>query len=221
MNIGTHALSAIALALFAVASCASTRSAGGQIHSGFLSDYDRLEQPDSDRAAFWANPDFDLGNYNAFRIPEIEFWIADGAGAEDEDAQKLAALFREKLSDKMIANGWSEATASGPGVIDLRIALTELKGASRFGNALTSLPYLSTQVIQLTSAATDVHVFVGQASTELQISDSSTGVILAEAIDRRVGAHSLGNFASTWGDVKDALGVFAQRISEGLSKTDN
>ena len=79
-------------------------------------------------------------------------------------------------------------------------------------------PYLLTAPPGPQAIAADVHVFVGEVSTEVQVVDSTTGVILAEAMDRRVGTHSLWNAASTWGDVKDAMGIWTDRMADGLSK---
>ncbi len=60
---------------------------------------------------------------------------------------------------------------------------------------------------------------MGQVSTELQILDSSNGNVLAEAYNRRVGAHTLRPIGSTGGDVEDAVGEFAERLATGLERT--
>ena len=212
------------LSLFA-ASCASTRHSADQDLSGFLTNYDLMARSDDSDATFWADPSFDLDSFDAVWVQKVELWDASSqSGGEvgemaTDDAKRLAGMFREKTVAELGKQGWDIATGPGPRVLGIRMALTELDGANRFGSVLTSVPYMTTPAIQLMSAATDVHVFVGQASTELQITDSDSGKILAEAYDRRVGAHSLGNIGSTWGDVEDAIKVFAKRLAKGLSKT--
>lgn len=203
-----------------LAGCSSTRQSTNQELSGFLMDYERLERPESGRAAFWANPSFELSDYDAIQVAEVEIWDSTkrSDGIVQDDAVRLANMLRERTVAKLEAAGWRVVEEGGPRVAHLRMALTELNGANRFGNILTSMPYMTTPAIKLVSAASDIHVFVGKASTELQILDSANGTVLAEAYDRRVGAHALSNIGSTWGDVEDSLEIFASRIAEGLAK---
>ena len=153
-------------------------------------------------------------------VPEVQLWLSeDNAGSvSPESLGKLARLFREQTVEKLSGVGWNVVDSPGPQTLSVRLALTEAVGANAVGNVLTSVPYASTPAIQLTSRATDVHVFVGKASSEVQVVESRTGKVLAEGIDRRVGTHSLGNIGSTWGDVRDAIGVWSTRIARGLSK---
>ena len=122
------------------------------------------------------------------------------------------------VNERLVEKGWELADAPGPRVALVRLALTEVDGAHPVGNILTSLPYASSGAIQLLAVTADVHVFVGKVSTEVQVTDSTTGVILAEAVDRRVGSHSLLNMGSTWADVEDAIGVWVDRLARGLAK---
>ncbi|MFT5732589.1 MAG: hypothetical protein ACI80K_004401 [Paracoccaceae bacterium] len=214
-----HRLTFVALAL--LAACSTTRGSDDQKLSGFLSDYSRMERKESGKATFWANQEFRVSDYDAMLIQEVEIWAAnrrDSEGLVDEDAERLAVMFHEKTVEELEKQGWLIATEPGPRVAHLRLALTELDGANRFGSILTSIPYMTTPAIRLASAATDVHVFVGEASAELRLTDSTTGIVLAEAYDRRVGSHRLRNIGSTWGDVEDALDVFASRIAKGLAR---
>ena len=207
------------IALLAATSCSTTRQSGSVRESGFLSDYGRLES-DPVGGNSWADPEFELFDYAGLFVPEIEFWLSEGneSSLSKENAERLASLFRAKTIEKLQEQGWRIVEEPGERTVSVRLALTELEGANRYGNIITSVPYVSTAAIQALAITSDVNVFVGQASTEVQVVDSSTGKVLAEGLDRRVGAHSVVNIGSTWGDVEDAIEIWSGRIARGLSK---
>jgi hypothetical protein len=53
--------------------------------------------------------------------------------------------------------------------------------------------------------ATDKPTFVGGVQTEFKVSDSMSGVVIATAIDRRVGSKSITKGVDSWADVKNAM----------------
>lgn len=202
--------------LLPLASCSTTRASSDQEVSGFLSDYERIERPEKGKAAFWADPEFNFEDYDSIQVVDVEVWEYEGL--DRGEAERIASLFQSQVQERLAADGWRISNEPGSRTLSIRLALTEVEGANRFGSFVTSIPYLTTEAIRLASAASDVHVFVGKASTELQILNSETGALLAEAYDRRVGDHRLQNMGSTWGDVEDAIEVFAERIAEGLTR---
>ncbi len=207
-------------ALFSTVGCASTRQSNSYEPSGFLKHYSQLK-PDEVGGHSWANPTFDLANFDAIHVPIVELWLSEENEDQltPENAARLSSLFRTTLIQKMKQRGWDSVDEPGARIATIRIALTEVNGASSFGNVLTSLPYVTTNALQLLAITSDVHVFVGEASTEVQVLNGGSGEILAEGVDRRVGAHSMSNIGSTWGDIEDAIGVWTDRIAEGLAKS--
>ena len=202
------------------AACASTQHSDEQVPSGFLANYDRLVSPGTGEAAFWADPKFDLEDYDAVLVPEVELWDLgrNVAGLAADDAERLASWFQRATEAELRHRGWRIATAPGARVLSVRIALTELNGANRFGNILSSVPEVPAASFMLLAAPRSAQAFVGKASAELQLVDSGTSRILAEACDRRVGTGSTAPIGDTWADVEDALKTFASRIATGLSK---
>ena len=217
---------ALALAGLAfLGGCASTRHSANVFESGFLSDYVRLEKKKDTGESSWADPEFRLADYTSVYVPPVELWVSEDAKEklDAENAARIATLFRTQTIEKLEARGWTiadEASSTEPGarVAALRLALTEVDGTNSFGNFLTGLPSTPGTVIRLAAITADVHLFVGEVSTELQIVDASTGKVMFEALDRRVGAHSFKNLGATWGDVEDAIEVWSDRLAEGLSK---
>lgn len=209
------------IALPLTSGCSTVRQGGGQELTGFLSHYDRMEPPSDGLAAYWADPDFELADYDAALITEIEIWDKGRwttAGAS-VDAQRLASLFQDRLTDALQESGWRMTDESGPRTLEIQVALTELEGTNSLGNLLTRAPYPTSMAVKLAGRAGGAEIFVGSAAAELRLVDSVSGEVLAEAYDRGVGNNSVVNIGSTWADVNDVLTNFARRIGEGLDKT--
>lgn len=198
--------------------CSTTRHSHSQEQSTFLSSYERLESGGWGRAQYWADSNFKLEDYDRALVPQIKLYVSEASGITPEDAGRLSSMFRDQVTKRLQEVGWEIAKQPGKRTLTLSIALTELNAANPYLNGVTAVtPYLSVGIKALAITA-DVHVFVGEVSAEMQIVDSSSGEILAEAIDRRVGSQSILNVGSTWGDVEDAMEVWAERIAVGFTK---
>lgn len=217
----SHRTCAVILAgLSMLASCSSTQHSAPIRNSGFLSNYDRIVDKGEAGEGYWASPGFALDNYKGLYVPPVELWLTeeDRNQISSEDLGMLANLYRSLAIEKLQDHGWIIVDVADNRCITIQIALTEANSPNAVGSVLTSVPYMTTAAIQLTALATDIHLFVGQASTEVKVLDSMSGEILAEAIDRRVGTHSPLNMGQTWADVKDVMDKWTDTLAEGLSK---
>ena len=69
------------------------------------------------------------------------------------------------------------------------------------------------------SLATDSYAFVGSAEAEMKATDSLSGELLAEAVDKRAGGMGLKGAASfKWGDAQNAMDYWAERIPQRLQE---
>ncbi|MEM8713503.1 MAG: DUF3313 domain-containing protein [Planctomycetota bacterium] len=209
-------LALVSLVVFT--SCATTRRAGGQELTGFLQHYDEMTTAPRG-AQHWRSDTFNPSNYDSVRIEAIEVLdddeqTSDGRSA---DADRLVTRFVERLEEGFEREGWRKRSAVGGHSLALHIAFTELSGTNPVGNTLTRVPLPSTQLIKLGSRLFGFEVFVGSVAAEMRVVDGETGELLLEAYGRRVGNHSIRNIASRWGDVEDAMDLFADRVVEGLS----
>lgn len=214
-------LQAAALAglLFASA-CSSTRESAIDREAGFLSDYGRLSSNATGGGDNWVDPEFSLHDYDNLYLPAVEIWLSEAnqASISTESASKLAQLYHDQAVEKLRDQGWAVVASPGRRTAIVRLSLTELESPNAVGSILTSVPLISTLAIQVTAATADINVFVGEASTEVQIIEATTGKILAEARDRRVGAHTLLNMGSSWADVEDIIDIWTTRLGDGFAK---
>jgi hypothetical protein len=179
-----------------VAACATTRQTRSVEESGFLGDYSQL-RAGIESATIWHNQE------------------TTKLSAKDQQAltDALYAAFREELSQD-----YEIVAAPYPGVMILRLAITEAKGARVVGNTITTVIPQTRLLSSLTGIATDTQVFVGKASIEAEIIDSMTHERLAAAVDQRAGAKTLRGLGGKWKDVDNAFRYWAERLRERLAQ---
>lgn len=109
-------------------------AANGNFDRTFLSDYSKLQARVTVKGAdyvYLAPGVADrLARYQGVMVDQPEILISpesDYKGAKPEDLAAIAALMREGLSARLSAGGYNVVQAPGPGVIYIRLALTDLK----------------------------------------------------------------------------------------------
>jgi hypothetical protein len=187
--------------------------------SGFLGDYSQLAPKEGYKAQeVYINPNAAWLNYNAVYIDSVSLWITDPSKRPSpEDAQMLTDMLYKSLSDKVGAK-FALAQHPAAGVIRVRVALTEAKGARVALNAITTVIPQLRLVTTLGGLAADSAVLVGAASAEAEILDSVTNQRLAAAIDALAGTKGLMRAFSKWADVQAACDDWGDRMTNFLIK---
>jgi len=187
--------------------------------SGFLRNYSQLQpQEGYDAKEVYINPGAAWSKYNAVMIDSVTLWITDPSKQPSpEDAQMLTDMFYKALSDK-IGEKFTLVNRPGPGVLRVRAALTEAKGARVALNAITTVIPQLRVVTTLGGVAADTAVLVGAASGELEVVDSVTNERFAAAIDELAGTKGLLRAFSKWADVENACNRWAERARDFFVK---
>ena len=172
--------------------------------------------PAGGAALIWVYPDAKWINYRKMMLMPVEFWAAADSKVPTADQQVLTQYFYNALKTNLEQN-YTLVDQPGPGVLKLRVALMD---------ATSSVPGLRTVSVVVPQArilnaaqslATDSYAFVGSAEAEMIITDAQTGDVLAEAVDQRSGGMGIKGAASfQWGDAKNAMDYWAERISARL-----
>ena len=214
-------LAVIAIAGIAVLSgCASTGGnttaaapAGTAVQRiGFLSDYDRL-QPVSGGASTvcWRTPGVDWAQYNKALIERIGVSIKATSTQPSVDPTDLKALtdyFHTALV-KAVAPQMQEVNRAGPGVLRVRITLTDLVPTDATKSLVgTAIPYGF--VGEMASGATDGRPAgstpcLGETGMQAQFRDGASGAVIAECADTNIGrkyvadlSNGVPNAATQW-----------------------
>lgn len=172
--------------------------------------------PEGGAALAYINPSAQWSKYTKIQLMPVEFWAGPDSKVSEADQQMLTAYFYNKLKEDL-GKSYPLVDQPGPDVLTLRVALMD---------ATTSVPGLrsvSVLVPQarvlngLQSLATSSYAFVGSAQAEMKATDSTTGDMLAGAVDQRAGGMGIAGAASfQWGDAQNVMDYWAQKITSRL-----
>ncbi len=210
--------------LLGAGGCASTQEAKSVEKSGFLGDYSMLKE--GERSTFtqgaenqtlliYKNPAADWRKYKKIQLDPVTAWMdqkdSQLKDVSVEDRQRLAALLWSKM-DESLRKDYEMTNQPGPDVIRVQVAITEAGSSNPVLDMVTSV-YLSAKLLTGTkSLATGVAGFAGSASVEMRVTDSATGTILVEAVDRRGGTKNIMGSWSSWNDAEEAHRDWAEKM---------
>ena len=167
--------------------------------SGFLSDYARLKPVSAlDGIECWRDPRFDAKQFDKVMVSRIVVSLAaPKAGKEGEqktvdpsDLKTLTDYFHDSLV-KALKPQMPVVDKAGPGVVVIRIALTDLVPTTVSDSvAGTLIPYAF-----IAEAGSGVATgrpagstpYMGETGMEMQFRDGASGAILAECRDTQIG----------------------------------
>jgi len=208
---------AVATAALVLSACAAGQ-AGKAKPSGFLGDYSKLHAGAEGQALMvYRAPNATIAHYTKIMIDPVTIWRdADTKDIPPQEAQDLI----EDLDDVLrmtLDDDYQIVKQAGPDVLRLRAAITEAEGSwrvvdGRLGDRLDS----DLQAVNPNPPSNDTRSFVGKAGIEAELLDSVSGVRIAAAIDRRVGARSFKPDANKWEDVENAFRYWAERLRDRL-----
>jgi hypothetical protein len=216
------ALAVITLAALALTSvgCGIIRPTRGRHfedaqHSGFLRDYSQLAPREGfDAQEVYVNPDAAWHGYNAIHIESVSIWVSDEAKKPDpKDQQMLTDMLYKALSEKL-GEKFKLVDHPGPGVIQLRAAFTDAKGARVALNTVTTVIPQLRAVSTIAGLGTDTAALVGAASMEAEATDAITNDRLAAVVDSRAGTKGITRMLFKWADVQAICDHWGERARD-------
>ena len=164
----------------------------------------------------YVNPNVNWNKYDKIMLEPVEFWDAADSTVSPADQHMLTAYAYNKLKEDL-QKDFTLVDQGGPGVMVLQVALV---------NASASIPVLRSVSVVIPQArvvniaqslATGSYAFVGSAEAMVKASDAVSGQLLLAAIDKRAGGVALSSAAQwQWGDAKNAMDYWAQKIDSRL-----
>ena len=213
-------LAAIILLVCVLAACA-TKQTWETSPSTFLGDYSMLKEGGKDRALLlYVNPHADFKAYNAIMLDPVRLYASG-----KHEMEKLTAEDRHKILDyadatirEQLAKDYTLLDQPGPGVMHIRVAVTEAEGARVVLDTVSTVIPITLAARAMTALATGEWGFTGRAGIEVDILDSMSGERLAAAVDRRTGGTvtGKGDKLKGWRTVKNSLDFWANRMRERL-----
>ncbi len=169
---------AVWIATFAFIACGSLGEVQAQSkrYSGFLGDYSKLKRSRQLKGAMsYENPSKSLGQYNKFMIDRVVVHFAPnakGIGIDPFKVQQVADYAHRELWQALSIR-YQVVNTPGPGVLRLRVALTDIKTNVRLMNIHPGTKLLG--------------FGLGGASMEGEAVDSQTGERVLAVVDSRKG----------------------------------
>ena len=201
--------------------CAHSEQAGGfgkAEPSGFLKDYSKLHAAANDTEAtlVYFTPDkAKFKSYTKILLEPVQVWRgedSDAKGLDKEDADYLSQFLWSRL-DEELGKDYRITKSPGPGVMRMRVAITEAgKGIPILDNLTAAYP-TTLLMSKAKKAISGTESLVGKASIELEATDSQTGELLAAGVDRRGGGKYAWKPISRFIDVENAYTYWAKKVA--------
>src|SRR5262249_32659999 len=129
-------------------------------------------------------------------------WVKDDSKKIDPKDQKMITDMLYKAMNDKLGENFKLVKEPAPGVIQLRMALTEARGARVALNTITTVVPQLRAVSTIAGRATDAAALVGAASLEAEAIDAITHDRLAAVVDSRAGTKGVLRMLSKWADVE-------------------
>jgi Protein of unknown function (DUF3313) len=195
--------------------------------SGFLDDYYSKLQPDSkgaDLLIYWKNDDV-LKNSSKFILDPVIVYLlpeAQARGIDPEQLEKLTQYFTNAIKTELTKSGqYQIVTEPGPGVMELRLAITNVEPNGGKTNAAVKGAATAASVAVAPGASLIVpRVSVGKVSIEGEMVDSVSGDVMVAFMSSRSGRRYFAGLKTfqKWGDIEAAFRAWAKSFRERLDK---
>lgn len=221
---------AVAMALAAgllLSGCGTTTSQARKVEpSGFLGDYSLFKPGAGDDALLvYVNHQTDIKNYDKIMLDPVRVYAAQDSSLgklSQEELQNLVNYLDATLRERLKTD-YALVTAPGPGVMRLRVAITEARGSKVLLDTFSSVMPPAVALSALKTGITGAGTAVGSAGAECEALDSVSGARLFGAVDARVGRKYTGKFDKfdKWHAVTDAFDYWAERLQTRLREAGN
>jgi len=208
------------------AGCASTGKARHVKESGFqpAANYALMKKTKGDIAQLlYINPKADWKKYDKVMVDPVTIWRVPGSKMADipeDQLQQVGAFFHDTLTAEL-AKEFTIVTTPQPGTLRIRAALTEATKSQVALNMITTVVPIGLAVSFAKDLATGTPSFVGKAAAEMELTDATTGELIAAGVAARVGEKTIASSKlSSWGDVKAAAEKWSEntRIKLGQAR---
>ena len=211
---------AVLVLMGAMAGCTTTQqmSVKSAPTNGFLGNTSLLTPGDKDQMSLrYANPSVQWTQYNKVLLEPVSFWGDDKTKISAADQQMLTNFLHQQLYDQL-GQKYQMVSEPGPGVMRLQVAIVDAEAATPVLRTVSMVIPQARALSSLKYLATGTYPFIGSAEAEAKMTDSQTGQLMGEWVDKRVGGGSIKTAAQwEWGDVENVMKEWATQAATKLS----
>ena len=186
--------------------CASQEKVG---YSGFLGNYPQFEKGAAGIDKRYLKPGVFFMNYHKVMMDEVVFYFHDSADYKGISPSELKELSDEfhKIFVETLGNLLTDKP--GPGVIRMRVAVTDLEPSKPGLSAVTTVVPVGLAYNLAKKAGGGEYTGIGSASMEVEFLDSMTNERIAAAVDHAPGGKmDMGELSA----IKSAFEFWAKRL---------
>ena len=190
--------------------------------SGFLSTYDGLKQSDEYMVEWlFFDEKANFNSYDKIILDYVQFFVkedSDYKGLQANEMQELAEAFHQSFL-KALSDKYQFVSEPGPGVMRIRLALTNVEPIKLGRNFLTAVVPVGMAINLVKVGATGESIGVGRTSMEAEIFDTQSKIRLVAAIDTDVGRKYTGYKGDTkWAHAEGTFEAWAKDLRKFLNK---
>jgi len=210
-------LGAACVALALVAGNAGAQDKGGakQQDSGFLSDYSKLTPaPDNPNSKRWINKDFDFKPYDKILLAPVEVWVSPASeykGASPDTLKRMTDNFTDAFK-KALQPGYTLVDKPGPGVLNIRLAITGVNLVKPGMNPTDVMPVVF--VLKTASGSRSARNVV--LTGEMQVLDPDNKVVAAALSSGTSDKKLAEKHDITWNELQSIVDTWAKNLRKGL-----
>lgn len=199
-----------------VAGCSKTVKKDKVEPKGFISDVSMLEEdPEGKVTLVYINENVDFASYDKVWLETITIYVFEGSKLADmpEEKQRKLLAYMQVALERELGKNNQIVDEAGPGVAQLRFALTEISGSNTLVDTVTTVVPPARAFSELKRIVTGKHLGVGQVAFESEALDSVTGERIAAAMGVRAGGKALKTDFGEYRDVEAAVDAWAENVS--------
>mgnify|MGYP000905695948 CR=1 FL=1 len=215
-------LAVLTLAVVIAVSCTSTSRMRKTKATGFLGDYSDLRKgQDNEAQMIYIRPNVKWAAYDKIIIDPITVYAIPGNPLADLPKEELNALvsYLYSATREQLGKDYQIVKTAGPGVMRLRIALTDAAGGKPVMGVVSSVVPVGMALSVLKTVITGSGTGTGSARVEMELIDTQTKIRLGAAVDGQSGNKRdfFGSF-SKWDDARDALDGWSVKLANRLTE---
>ncbi|MGO9452277.1 MAG: DUF3313 domain-containing protein [Candidatus Binataceae bacterium] len=184
--------------------------------SDFLGSDASLLQPGSEGEANYRYiaPNVQWSSYTSVLIQPVQYWDSADSSVSQQDQQMLTAYLYNVLKQSAEKN-FTIVDKPGPGTISIQAAIINATAATP-GLRTISVVIPQARILNYgQSLATGHAAFSGSAEVAVKFTDSVSGQLLGESVDKRQGGMAVSQAAQVeWGDAESAMDAWGKLITD-------
>lgn len=205
--------------MLSAAGCARTYQARYVDTTDFLGDYSMLKEGRDDDAllSYWKDR-ADWPHYKKVIVDPVVVRKTRDSGLNDRpqiESNRLKELFEHRVREAL-KKDFKLVNKPGPDTMRVQLAITDAETSTLLLDQFTTLYPSARASSLLKHIVLGTESFVGKASIERKVTDSSTGELLMASADCRAGGKTLEGSFNEWDDVEQAYMYWAQQLSYQL-----